>query len=348
MIDHPVYIDGILKQWGDQLFCEPVHAKRVRRPYRVGRKQPTGDTSAKSGSGGGAARTRRMLALTAKRTPEVMVKISKARKGSIAVKSHLDYISRNGKLALEDQDEQKIKGRETIRDFLEEWKAAGRIKEPSENRDAFSIILSMPAGTDRDAVTKAAREFAKAEFAKKHRYVFVPHHDEKHSHVHLCVLSLGRNGIRLNPRKADLQRWREGFAEKLRENGIEANATKRNVRGYSKKAVKQPVIHIDKRGESVVLKEQRKAVAEELTTGNKQPNPHREKMKTTRGTVQTAYSEIISALRQSSDPKDRVLAKDVSNFVDSMKPLETKREEAVRLYKESKNKEQSKDKGPER
>lgn len=347
MIDNPVYIDGILKQWGDQLFYEPVHAKRARRPYRVGRKKPTGDASAKSGSwGGGGARTRRMLALTAKRTPEVMVKISKARKGSIEVKSHLDYISRNGKLTLEDQDEQKIKGRETIKDFLEEWKAAGRIKEPSENRDAFSIILSMPAGTDRDAVTNAAREFAKAEFAKKHRYVFVPHHDEKHSHVHLCVLSLGRDGTRLNPRKADLQRWREGFAEKLRENGIEANATKRNVRGYSKKAIKQPVIHIDRRGESVVLKEQRKAVAQEVTTGNKQPNPYYEKMKTARGTVQTAYNQIIDALRQSPDPKDRALARNINAFIDGMKPVETRREEAVRQFRESRDKE--KGRGTER
>ena len=46
-------------------------------------------------------------------------------------------------------------------------------------------------------------------------------------HVHLIVQSLGIDGIRLNPRKADLHRWREGFARALREHGAEAVATSR-------------------------------------------------------------------------------------------------------------------------
>ena len=37
----------------------------------------------------------------------------------------------------------------------------------------------------------------------------------------------GLDGARLNPRKADLQRWREGFSEALREHGIEATTTSR-------------------------------------------------------------------------------------------------------------------------
>jgi hypothetical protein len=36
---------------------------------------------------------------------------------------------------------------------------------------------------------------------------------------------------RLNPRKADLQRWRETFAEKLRSYGVEAEATRQATRG---------------------------------------------------------------------------------------------------------------------
>ncbi|TAL64336.1 MAG: hypothetical protein EPN79_14420 [Burkholderiaceae bacterium] len=43
--------------------------------------------------------------------------------------------------------------------------------------------------------------------------------------VHLVVKVTAMDGTRLNPRKADLHRWREGFAQALREHGVEAAAT---------------------------------------------------------------------------------------------------------------------------
>ena len=70
----------------------------------------------------------------------------------------------------------------------------------------------MPAGTDAIAVKDSARAFAIETFGDNHDYVFVQHLDDKHPHVHLTVRSLGHDGKRLNPRKADLQAWRERFA----------------------------------------------------------------------------------------------------------------------------------------
>ena len=43
-----------------------------------------------------------------------------------------------------------------------------------------------------------------------------------------------------------MQHWRETFAEKLREQGIEANATPRKVRGVVQKAEKRAIRHIDR------------------------------------------------------------------------------------------------------
>ncbi|MDI3467782.1 MAG: IncQ plasmid conjugative transfer DNA nicking endonuclease TraR [Nitrospira sp.] len=40
-----------------------------------------------------------------------------------------------------------------------------------------------------------------------------------HPHVHLTVKAVNFEGTRLNPRKPDLHRWREGFAEALRDHG---------------------------------------------------------------------------------------------------------------------------------
>jgi sugar phosphate isomerase/epimerase len=92
----------------------------------------------------------------------------------------------------------------------------------------------MPTRTDPLSVQRAARDFAKREFTG-FQYAMVLHTFETdpdpnpvpHPHVHLTVKAAGLDGIRLNPRKPDLQRWREGFAEALREHGIEATTTSR-------------------------------------------------------------------------------------------------------------------------
>ena len=86
------------------------------------------------------------------------------------------------------------------------------------------IMLSMPTGTDARVVRQAAREFAKVELAN-HRYVMVLHMHQAYPHVHISVRAEGRDGERLNPRKEDLHRCRETFAEKLRDWGIEAEAS---------------------------------------------------------------------------------------------------------------------------
>jgi hypothetical protein len=78
----------------------------------------------------------------------------------------------------------------------------------------------------------AAREFAKAELAD-HKYVMVLHNHQANPHVHISVRAESRHGKRLNPRKPDLHRWRETFATKLRERGIEAEATRQATRGVS-------------------------------------------------------------------------------------------------------------------
>jgi hypothetical protein len=43
--------------------------------------------------------------------------------------------------------------------------------------------------------------------------------------LHLTVRALGDHGERLIPKKAELQAWRQAFAQALRDRGIEAEAT---------------------------------------------------------------------------------------------------------------------------
>lgn len=326
-----VIIDGVLKELGDRLFYDPVRPMKPRRNIK-GVKVASPSKTKRYHIASPSARTRSFLDKTARKVPEVMVKISGGGKGIMQIKAHLDYVSRNGDVPLEDQNGDTIHGKEAVRDLRDEWRYGGiGITRESTVKQAFNIVLSMPPGTDRAAVTNAAREFAKDEFSDNFSYVFATHADEKHPHVHLAVKAMGRDGTRLNPRKADLQRWREMFADKLRDNGIEANATKRPVRGVTRKPRKQPVIHMEKRGvRSLNRIAQTKSVAEQIRTGRIVPNPYQDNIIRTRASVESSLLDISNALNTSGEVSDVRLSEMLKKHVKQLPAIQTAREAAVK------------------
>ncbi len=231
-------IDQKLDEWGSRLFN--VSTETLPRPRRsrngrlsFGKFVSTGGRL--STSQARATYVRQKLQAMVRRAPQVMVKLVRAPKGMKGISNNLTYISRDGQLEIEDQDGQVIQGKEAVADLKDEWRDGGTpILADSTMRDAFHLVLSMPTRTDPLSVQRAARDFAQREFSG-FQYAMVLHtyetdpdpHPSPHPHVHLTVKAAGLDGIRLNPRKPDLQRWREGFAEALREHGIEATTTSR-------------------------------------------------------------------------------------------------------------------------
>ena len=74
--------------------------------------------------------------------------------------------------------------------------------------------------------------------------------DGGHPHVDLTVRALGSDGMRLNPRKADLEVWRQRFAQALRVRGVEAEASPRRARGVLLRAEPTPIRKLRERGEA--------------------------------------------------------------------------------------------------
>jgi hypothetical protein len=222
-----------------------------------------------------------------------------------AIRAHLDYIRRHGQVELEDQDGNTIFGRPEVRDLAQMWRVAGRgIAEMSSKREAFNVMLSMPPGTDRAAVKDAARAFAREEFGEQRDYVFAAHDDEAHPHVHIVVLTCGRDGKRLNPRKADLQRWRERFAQELRDHGVEANATPRRTRGVAQQYQTQASRHMGARNAEI----------------HKRTNMLLNPQQVFNASLPTlsAWRRVASVLAESSRAGDPVMAKDIASFVRQM------------------------------
>jgi hypothetical protein len=221
-------IDGVLIQWGDRLFYPGNRMVNVK-------PQPRLDAGSRRQRA--AVIRQRIEATVVRRSPQVMVKVTGGGRCMQAIAAHFRYISKNGRLDIEDERGETLRGREAVHEIAEDWRFGGSLIDdvagPGERREAFNIMLSMPRGTDPLIVQRAAREFVHAELAD-HKYVMVLHDHQANPHVHISVRAESKHGRRLNPRKTDLHRWRETFAEKLRGYGIEAEATRQATRGISR------------------------------------------------------------------------------------------------------------------
>jgi hypothetical protein len=228
-----------------------------------------------------------------------MVKVTGGGRGMVAIAAHFRYISKQGRLPIEDDRSVVHEGKEGVHDLVEQWRHAGaHIAERSERREAFNLMLSMPAGTPTHALQDAARAFARKELWN-HRYVMVLHTHQANPHIHLAVRAEGKDGRRLNPRKADLRRWREVFADKLRERGIEAEASPQVTRGGSRRAERQW---------------HRKARDEGRDRGPREGEQAPVKLTRSRRDAVQAWCEIAKALASSADVDDRKLAQSIVQY----------------------------------
>ena len=133
----------------------------------------------------------------------------------------------------------------------------------------------MPAATPPKKLMEAVKDFAREEFALKHRYAMVGRTDEPHPHVHMVVKAVSEQGVRLNIRKATLRDWRKEFARHLRAHGVEANATERAVRGNRLPAKLDGIYRAEQRGRSHHTRTRAEAVARGLLKGDLRIEPAR-------------------------------------------------------------------------
>lgn len=283
-------VDAVLVQWGERLFYP---GNRVVKAVA----QPRLDAMLRHRA---AMIRRRIAAAVIWRAPQVMIKITGGGRGMRAISAHFRYISKCGKLAFEDDRGVVYQDKEALRDLAEQWRLGGSlIGETSHRREAFNLMLSMPRGTDAQIVLQAARAFAQTELGE-HRYVMVLHEHQHNPHVHLSVRAESMSGKRLNPRKADLQRWRGTFARELRDRGVAAEATRQATRGQARPP--QALWQI-------------KARQEGRLRNTEQSKMSGDAYQRSRVGALVAWAHIVAALRDSDQVGDRELAQRVGSFI---------------------------------
>lgn len=281
-----------------------------------------------------------------KRSPQVVVKVTGRQKGAAHVAANFKYIAgKKGRAGREDGLETDEGDRlwET-REFNElatrwvDWDKASEFRRAPTT--SISMVLSMPEGTNPDKLKDAVRAFADKEL-EGHRWVLGMHTDTPRPHAHLTVAVADDGGDRFNPRKADLQRFREEFARELRERGIEADATPRKARGIVKKPEKTPIRRMRDREaqqREKGLPPVRSRYAEKLHGEIRRrivdqtiEMPIDAQLAVVQRETKWTYMKAVAELLRHDQPESRKLAGDVAQFVKDMPAAESR---ATTLVKE--------------
>jgi hypothetical protein len=251
-----------------------------------------------------------------------------------SIQRHLEYLDRKGELDIETDEGDRIAGREAEKELLEDWDLdleedrrradLGPRKDRSPPKMVYKILFSMPPGTPPGKVLEAVKNFAREEFALKHRYAMVLHTDEPHPHVHMVVKAVSEQGVRLNIRKATLRHWRSEFARHLRDLGVEANATERAVRGENRTTKKDGIYRASQRGDSTYVRARVLAVRADLLKGKASLGPGQGKSVETRRVVEEGWRAVASRLTKEGRHD---LAANVERFIDRMAPAQIDQEQ---------------------
>ena len=299
---------------------------------------------------------------TVGRTPEVMVKVSGGGRDVGGVEAHLCYIGRRGKLPIETDEGLAQQGRGAAKEIAADWqlelcRSQYKPKPAQGQKDTraklvHNIVLSMPAGTPPDKVLAAARVFARENFALQYRYAMVLHTDQPHPHVHLVVKCEHEfePGKRLYIRKDTLRKWREQFAALMREQGVAANATSRQVRGQTRKPYRDAIHHRlralrafaqQPMGErlgrrppktSTFMRAKLNSVLQALQTERGVLDVGKETVQRTRQEVVAGWHAIADALRSQGQAK---LADRVERFVTLMPAVQTDAQRMAERWRET-------------
>ena len=232
----------------------------------------------------------RQRARASRGLPQAVVKISSYSHSAGAVWDRVNYVGRDGELAVETANGETL-DQVQLEQMVEDW--SEETEKRTRRQISMSAVVSFPKGVDEEKATEAARQFFQEAFAENHDYVFAAHTDAKQFHVHVVVQSAGHDGKQLRIRRDDIQDLRLLLAEKAHEQGIELDASPRWARGLDSERRPGPEIEgIKQRGETPVLGQGESWTPERELAGAGRVSPDRQ-----------TQLEALVAVRRDRDPE---------------------------------------------
>lgn len=308
----------------------PSKPRNENRPSAQAKHAFGGSTSASA-----TGRAVRTMERTARRAPEVVVRITGRQHGGGHVLANFSYISRLGhgedvQVPLYTSDGDVLRDGQDMRILAQdwqEWEVGG--DDRRKGATSISMVLSMPAATDPEALKASALDFAREEFANR-SWVAALHVDRDHPHVHLTIARRDHDGRRFHPNRDDLFRYRQRFAQKLRDRGVEANATPARARGIDPKH--EPIAAKKMREKGQVPRiDKSRAERADVFRERGIPDPVKKVLADRHATVLQTYAKSITELSSSPSLADQVRAQMLSKFIETMPEPESNSERAARI-----------------
>lgn len=308
----------------------PSKPRNENRPSAQAKHAFGGSTSASA-----TGRAVRTMERTARRAPEVVVRITGRQHGGGHVLANFSYISRLGhgedvQVPLYTSDGDVLRDGQDMRILAQdwqEWEVGG--DDRRKGATSISMVLSMPAATDPEALKASALDFAREEFANR-SWVAALHVDRDHPHVHLTIARRDHDGRRFHPKRDDLFRYRQRFAQKLRDRGVEANATPARARGIDPKH--EPIAAKKMREKGQVPRiDKSRAERADVFRERGIPDPVKKVLADRHATVLQTYAKSITELSSSPSLADQVRAQMLSKFIETMPEPESNSERAARI-----------------
>ncbi|MDG2520503.1 hypothetical protein P7B02_03030 [Caulobacter segnis] len=250
------------------------------------------------------------------------------------LKKHLDYISRDGTLVLHARDHEQVVGRDEIRQRAEDWRDDKFDFFERRSRIAYSMVLSMPAGSSRQAVFDAGLDFAHSHLDRS-AFLVAQHDDAPHPHLHVCLRAQADDGSSIQFGPSDLHRLRGAFAEHLKERGVAATDAPRWARGVVEKPL-APSVHLMEREHLDGLAPEPRYVEADINEAfaivrgdDCAKRPWEQRIRLTQQAVRDRYLQIADDLERLGGDEDRTLADQVRGFVADMPAVLTRRERRV-------------------
>lgn len=183
----------------------------------------------------------------AKGARQAIVKNTGWSRGRAHAQAHLSYISRHGKIVVEDEAGFEYRGAGQTDDLPALW---GISTDVTKQRDAYHIMLgSLPHFTEENQARDIARQVAADQFPD-HHYAFAVHREDEHVHVHLIVNSRNNvTGKALQMSRTRMKKLRETYADVATEHGFRLAAATRFENGRNSASIDaQKGVQARKRG----------------------------------------------------------------------------------------------------
>jgi hypothetical protein len=191
--------------------------------------------------------------MSAARENQVVFKITSFSESPSAIGKTLNYNSRQGDLMLFDNLDNPLQVSEdsqVYKNFVNEIKWLN-VGEHKTKRLTMNFIVSLSEGTPKREFEEGTREFLNQHFGNQ-PYLYTFHDDTEHYHGHVVAGLRNYQGQRIVTSKDQLLVWRQGFADALKNQGVEAEATPALSRGkVSQNTELRSKRRIQQRGETL-------------------------------------------------------------------------------------------------